>query len=143
MLKLNFPLFVPIINAFFLERYRVSGPEPGCENPGGKQAGPASALGCCPWSPTKAPLEGHEEGSAVSSSRPQLLRLPHSRSHRETDPKISITRSSEEVKAPHFCFPVDMCTADPLLHQRTHPNAFHGSVDFGVSRLRLHAHSQR
>lgn len=152
MLKLNFPPFVPIIHAFFLERCCMSGLEPGCKNPGGEQSGTASALGCCPRAPTRAPLEGRKEGSAASSSRPQLLRLPHSRSHRETDPKISITWSSEEVKAPHICFPVNMCTeTNPnpsrpsrhLLRQRTHPNAFHGSVDFGMSRLRLHARSQR
>ena len=119
MLKLNFPPFVPIIHAFFLERCCVSGLEPGCKNPGGEQVGTASALGCCPRAPTRAPLEGRKEGSAASSSRPQLLRLPHSRSHRETDPKISITWSSEEVK--HHIFASQLTCAQKQIRTQADP----------------------
>ena len=76
-------------------------------------------LGAAPGPPPEPPWS--KEGSAASSSRPQLLRLPHSRSHRETDPKISITWSSEEVK--HHIFASQLTCAQKQIRTQADPLA--------------------
>lgn len=58
MLKLNFPSFVPIINAFFLENCHVPGSEPGCKNPGVSERAQPLPLGAAPTPPPEPPLRG-------------------------------------------------------------------------------------
>lgn len=69
----------------------------------------------------------------------------------ELYPQVSVAHDSEKVKAPRPWFLNRMpAETNPnavpaFLHphrQGTYPHAFHGFVNFGMSRLRLHAHGQ-